>query len=370
MLPIKPSKTKNSSIVAMGQKLSDAMKKSGEEYLMLNRGICSVVNINLNPIVESIDFNSDTIQYYPGTIGKVKLRNAINTEYFNNKADTKNILVTGGGISGLDITFQNLNIDEVLLPKFFWGTYVQLLNLRGINYSSYENYPSLLKSSLNGKAVIVCDPGNPLGEKSNDEELLYTIKELNSAGAAVIIDCPYRRLFFDKSDTFFQKLLAFENVIIIESFSKSLGLSGQRIGFIHCSDKSFIGEASLRLSFAANGINSFAQTLVSKLLYSPEGKKAVSDFKAATIADTKKNIEFLEQNNLLATQFYENSNPLGIFAVVNKSVDELYEHRIGSVGLNYFTLNPRNEYESFSRILVAFPHEKFVSFFRTLNKQS
>jgi len=368
MLPVKSSNTKNSSIVAMGQKLSEAMNTSGKEYLLLNRGICSVVNINLNPVIQTIDFNSDTIQYYPGTIGKVKLRNAINAEYFAEKAKTKNILITGGGISGIDITFQNLNIDEVLLPKFFWGTYVQILKLRGIKYNSYDNFTHLLKQDIKGKAVIICDPGNPLGEKNNDKELIDTIKQLDKLGASVLIDCPYRRLFFDKNDTFYQELLAYNNVIVIESFSKSLGLSGQRIGFIHSLNNNFIAEASLRLSFATNGINSFAQTLVSKLLYSSEGKKAVSEFKAATTTDIAKNIQFLKENNLLATELYLNSSALGIFAVIKKTVDELFEHRIGSVGLNYFTLNPSKQYESFSRVLVAFPHEKFVSFFQTLLK--
>ncbi len=368
MIPIKSSNTKSSSIIAMGERLANAATKTGKEYLLLNRGVNSVVNIDINKVVKEIDFNSDAIQVYPGSKGKANLRNAINKEYFNDQANTKNILITGGGISGLDIAFQNINVDEILLPNFFWGTYVQILNLRNINFSSYKNYETLIEQGdkLKGKAIIICDPGNPLGEKHDDKELLKTISTLNKAGAIILFDSPYRRLFLDNTDTFYQQLLQFYNVVIIESFSKSIGLSGQRIGFIHCSDENFIKEATLRISYATNGINGFAQTLVSDLLFTELGKKAVSDFKLTTTTAIAKNIKYIKDHKLLANDFYDGSISQGIFAVVNKSTEELFTKRIGSVSLNYFTLVPNIEYDSFSRILLAIPHEKFVSFFRTL----
>ncbi len=122
----------------------------------------------------------------------------------------------------------------------------------------------------------------------------------------------------------------------------------------------------MRISYATNGINGFAQTLVSNLLFTEIGKKAVSDFKNTTTTVIAKNIKYLQDNKLLASEFYQKSTPIGIFAVVNKSTEELFEQRIGSVSLNYFTLEPNDDYNCFSRILVAIPHEKFVSFFRTL----
>jgi histidinol-phosphate/aromatic aminotransferase/cobyric acid decarboxylase-like protein len=182
----------------------------------------------------------------------------------------------------------------------------------------------------------------------------------------VLFDSPYRRLFFDKSDAFYQKMLPLENVIIIESFSKSVGLSGQRLGFIHCSNKNFNNEAALRIMYATNGINGFAQLLVSKLLTTIEGIKAVTEFKLTTTTDIKKNIDFLDKNGLLANEFYKESLPLGIFAVINRSPNELFSHQIGSVGLDYFVKESFGGMENYSRILVSYPNEKFVSYFRTL----
>lgn len=366
MISIKTSNTNESAIIAMGVKLANAMKETGKEYLLLNRGVNSVENINISEVVKNIDFNSNGIQVYPGSKGKVKLRNAINKEYFNAKADTKNILVTAGGISGLDITFQNIETKKVWLPNFFWGTYAQILKLRGINYDSYKSYSYLKKHAqeFENQTIVICDPGNPLGEKHNDNDLVELIKTLDKHNVSVVIDCPYRRLFTDQTDDFFLQIMNLQNIIIVESFSKSLGLSGQRIGFVHSANKNFINEANLRILYSTNGINGFAQSLVSLLLDSDEGKKAVSRFKSITYQHIVKNIEFLKNNKLLANEFYENSKPQGIFAVINKNTDELFQQRIGSVSMNYFTLNKSEHYNNFSRILVSCNHDKFTTFFK------
>ncbi len=367
-MKIKSSHTTNSSIIAEGVRLQKAMKETGKEYLLLNRGINSVVNINLEPIISQINFNSSEVQTYPGAKGKIDLRQAINQEYFGGEAAIDNILITGGGISGLDTCFQNLDINEIVLPKFFWGTYVQLARLRSLAYSCYESYKQIKQSPENykGKALIICDPGNPLGEKCPDVLLYEVISTLNNHGATVLVDSPYRRLYFDKNDGFYQKLMKLENIIIIESFSKSLGLSGQRIGFLYSNNPEFISEAQLRIMYATNGINSFAQILVTQLLDSETGREVTSEFKLKTTADIKKNIEFLEENKLLAREFYSETSPIGIFSVIKKSTDELFRHRIGGVGLDYFMEKPFAGMENYSRILVSYPHEKFVSFFRTL----
>jgi len=368
MIPINLSHTKTSSIVHMSERLVKAMNDSGQEYLMLNRGVNAVEPINLVPVTSQINFNSNDIQVYPATKGKMELRNAINTEYFGGHSNPDHLLITGGGIAGLDITFQNLNITEVLLPRFFWGTYAQLLNLRKIPFSTYANYQLLnqMAGKLKGKAVIICDPGNPLGEKYDDTLLLQLIGNLNQAGAVILFDSPYRRVFFDNTDDLYQQLLKFNQVIIIESFSKSLGLSGQRIGFIHSTDADFIKEATLRILYATNGINGFAQTLVTKLLTTSEGQQVVRDFKLATTDAIAKNIAYLEQHHLLADQYYHETRPIGIFAVINQSTDLLFKHRIGAVSLGYFSTESNHESEEVSRISVSVPHQKFAAFFNSI----
>ena len=154
-----------------------------------------------------------------------------------------------------------------------------------------------------------------------------------------------------------------ENVIINESFSKSVGLSGQRIGFIFNANTGLMEELAIRLMYATNGINGFAQKLVSLLLTTPEGKKAVTNFKKITVSGIKRNINFLTKKRFLAEEFYKKSTPTGIFVIVNKTQEELLEHHIGSVSLGYFTKLKPVLGNKYARISVSVSSDKFERFF-------
>lgn len=357
-----------SAIVGINEKLKNLSKKTGEQYLFLNRGVNAVCNINLSDVINDIDFNSSDIQVYPLNRGKIILRDAINKVYFGDKTSSDNILVVPGASAGIDLAVQILDVDYYYLPEFYWGTYTKIMAMRNKQYKFYEDFDLLKQQTdkLKKAAVVICDPNNPIGNKVKDSELLELISILNKNGTIVIFDSPYRRVFYDDNDTFYQELLKFDNVVVIESFSKSVGLSGQRIGFIHSSNTELIEEGNVRLLFQTVGTNGFAQMLVYNLLTTDAGKKAVSDFKRETTKGIKQNIEYLQQKKLLVEEFYINSKPMGIFAVVNKTQNELLVANIGSVSLSYFTQTKAEIAQKYSRICVSVPHEIFTNFFDKL----
>ncbi len=366
-MKINHSGAKYSAIVKTGEKLRNVSKQTGTELLYLNRGINSVCLINLQEVISAIDFNTPQMQFYPPNRGRIDLRKAINDSYFSGKSSAENIFITQGATGALSLSFEILNIDKVVLPRFYWGAYVNLLAVKQVHYETYNDFEFLKHHAgkLKHSAVIICEPNNPLGNKHNDADLIEVIDLLNQNGTVVIIDSPYRRVFFDETDTFYSSLLGKENVIIIESFSKSFGLSGQRIGFIHSQNQEFFEEFNIRLLYATNGINGFSQELVYQLLTSPQGKKAVNDFKTKTVKDIQQNIQFLRKNNLLAEDFYKNSKPTGIFVIVKRSQEELLKYNIGSVDLDYFT-DDKFAAKGFARICVSVPHEKFKRFFEKI----
>lgn len=354
-----------SKIVVIGERLAKLSKETGEEYLPLNRGINAVVNIDLRDVVANMDFNGNEIQVYPPANGFPALKQAINEEYFGGKSSPDNILVTAGGMNALDIVVQAVEMKKLYLPVYYWGCYFQMLTIRGIGNAEYLAQKDLedMIPELQGNAVLICDPGNPLGEKYDDEEQFRLIKKLNDAGVVVFFDSPYRRIFFDKNDNYYQRLIELENVIITESFSKSVGLSGQRLGFIHSTNRELNEELAIRLMYCTNGINAFAQQLILRLLTTPEGRKAASDFKTATARDIALNIEYLRGRGLLAEEFYQDRTPRGIFVIVNRTEDDLLKYRIGSVSLSFFTKSRKDEASGYARICVSAPHDKFVRFF-------
>ncbi len=354
-----------SKIVLIGEKLKTLTQENGREYLPLNRGINSVVNIDLSEIIPTIDFNANDIQVYPPIKGFDTLREAINQEYFGGSTTKENILITAGGMNALDLIIQTIGIEKLFLPIYYWGCYFQMLQVREVGNAEYHAQSELYDriDELKGNAVLICDPGNPLGEKYDDEEQYKLIKTLSDAGVIVFFDSPYRRIFFDNNDNYYSRLAELENVVITESFSKSVGLSGQRLGFIHSTNKQLNDELGVRLMYCTNGINTFAQQLVLRLLTTPEGQKAANDFKTATAHDIKLNIEYLASKGLLASEFYSGPTPKGIFVVVNKTEDELLEKYIGSVSLAFFTKSQKEYASQFARVCVSTPHEKFVKYF-------
>lgn len=364
-MQIRKSGAKYSAIVGIGERIRKESLKTGDEYLLLNRGVNAVCNIELDSVIKNIDFNSNAMQVYPPSQGRQELREAINHHYFDNKSKAANISVSGGGMSALDLTFQTLDVDQILLPEYYWGSYFQVMTIREIKSGIYSDFEDLLNrlDEIKNSAVIICDPNNPIGNKVEDAELLKTIKVLNDNGTTVIIDCPYRRIFCDQEDQFYQDLLEFKNAIIIESFSKSIGLSGQRLGFIHSTNTNFNTELGIRLMYATNGINAFSQILVANLLASNEGHLARKKFKEITVAGIQRNIEFLKKKDLLAKEFYLQSEAIGIFVIVNKSEEELLKKKIGSVSLSYFTKTKKEESSQYARICVSVPPEKFETYF-------
>jgi len=365
---INRSGAKFSKIVGIGQKIKELSKKNGKEYLFLNRGVNAVCNIDLSEVIGNIDFNNDNIQVYPPIPGFPELKEAINNIYFENKTSSDNITITSGGMNALDLVFQSINVKNIYLPEFYWGAYIHLMIIRGIINFNYDRFEDLLKKTkeLKDSAVIICDPNNPVGDKFSDDKVLELVEKLNAEGIVVIFDSPYRRVFYNNDDDFYQKLLRFDNVIIVESFSKSVGLSGQRIGFVHTNNADLVDELKIRLLYASNGVNAFSQQLVYELLTSKEGKKAIDNFRERTRNDIAENIEYLEKTGLLAKEFYVDSEPVGIFAIVNKSEDELLDYYIGSVALSFFTRINKEKANKYARICVSVPHDKFVRFFEPL----
>lgn len=360
----KHSGAKYSAIVGIGDKLSRLERETGEKYLRLNRGVPAVANIDLSEVIPLIDFDSPKIKVYPANSGKSELKSAINKYYFQNKTSDDNIYVTAGGMNALDLVFKTLDVEKVFLPEFYWGAYANIMKINKVESGTYFSFDELKNNieQYKNSAVLVCDPNNPVGNKYDDEMLLELVEELSANDVVIIWDSPYRKLFFEEDDDFYARLSGNENVILAESFSKSIGLSGQRIGFVHTTNKEFNTEFNINLLYATNGINAFAQVLVEKILTTPQGMAAAKEFRRKTIEDMNKNIEFLRSKKLLADEFYQNSAPVGIFVIVNKSEEELLEAKVGSVGLSYFTKISKEFGQKYSRICIAVPHAELKEY--------
>ncbi len=368
-MKLRISGAKFSAIVGIGDELKQKSIETGVEYLYLNRGINNVVRIDLSEVIPLLDFNSDAMQFYAPTTGMPGIRRAINDEFFMGQDSVANISITAGGMDALLQIFGILDVPVVYTHEFFWGAYANMFKISGHKHGFYKTIEELEAhpEKFSDSGMIICDPNNPLGDKFDDDRLLKIIEKLGEYNCTVVWDGPYRRLFYDKTDDFYVRLSKFDHVIIAESFSKSVGLSGQRLGFIYTRNEAFNKELAIKLLYSGNGTNTFAQLLVEKLLTTPEGRKATDKFKLDTVKAIGENIKYLQERNLLADGLYDSSEPVGIFVVIKVPYSKLLEHNIGSVPISYFTKNPDYPDTKYSRICVSVPTAKFIAYFENIN---
>ena len=167
--------------------------------------------------------------------------------------DWKHIVMASGAAGGLNVVFKSiLNEDEeviVFAPYFVeYGFYAKNHggNLKVVDTTNSDFMPTRegLRAALNEKtkAVLINSPNNPSGALYNREVLeglaaeLKEWKEKTGKTVFLISDEPYAEIVFDGHEV--PNILGiYDDSIIVTSFSKSLGLAGQRIGYIAVNSK-------------------------------------------------------------------------------------------------------------------------------------
>lgn len=167
--------------------------------------------------------------------------------------DWKHIVMASGAAGGLNVVFKSiLNEDEeviVFAPYFVeYGFYAKNHGgkLKIVDTTNSDFIPTRegLRAALNEKtkAVLINSPNNPSGALYNREVLeglaaeLKEWKEKTGKTVFLISDEPYAEIVFDGHEV--PNILGiYDDSIIVTSFSKSLGLAGQRIGYIAVNPK-------------------------------------------------------------------------------------------------------------------------------------
>lgn len=174
-------------------------------------------------------------------------------ERFGTNFGFRNILMTVGAASGLNIILKTLlnAEDEVITfaPYFLeYGSYVRNYDgkLVVVSPNTLNFQPNLdefaEKITAKTKAVIINTPNNPTGVVYSDATLkrladILRAKEEESGTTIVLIsDEPYRELAYDGAEVpYVTKYYA--DTIVCYSYSKSLSLPGERIGYLVIPDE-------------------------------------------------------------------------------------------------------------------------------------
>jgi len=198
-----------------------------------------------------MNFSEKELHGYMSNSGFPSVRKAVADDLkkrFSVPYDENCIIMTVGAAGGLNCVLQTLlnpNDEVIVISPFFteYGNYIS--NWQGKMVIVEADEPSFRLPieriagaiTKNTRAIIVNNPNNPTGVVYSSEEINGLSEVLKAAQAHmqtsiyIISDEPYREICYEKMAVPFIPSY-YENTIIVYSWSKSLSLPGERIGYI------------------------------------------------------------------------------------------------------------------------------------------
>lgn len=286
------SLVKNSSVIrAMFEEGNRLAKLYGAEnvydFSLGNPNVPAPAEVN-EAVKDIVDNEESTfIHGYMSNAGYEDVRQTI-AESLNRRFGTHfnhtNIVMTVGAAGGLNTIFKTLLNpgEEVMTFAPFFGEYRNYVSNFGgklvvVSPNTVDFQPKLdefeAKITHKTRAVIVNNPNNPTGVVYSEE----TIKKLAAIMKAkqkeygteifLISDEPYRELAYDGVEVPYLTKY-YDNTIVGYSFSKSLSLPGERIGYLVIPDEVADSEDLLSAANVATRILGFvnAPTLQQKVV--------------------------------------------------------------------------------------------------------
>ncbi|MCQ2397077.1 MAG: pyridoxal phosphate-dependent aminotransferase [Lentisphaeria bacterium] len=159
-----------------------------------------------------------------------------------------NIVITVGAAGGLNCLFKAALLpgDEVICPAPYFVEYGAYCGNFGGVLKAVPSAPGTFKLNIEGIAAAITDrtrvllinsPNNPAGVVYTVDELKELAQILRDARKGsdrpiiLVADEPYRFLSFD-GKTVPSVLPYYEYSVVCSSFSKNLGLAGERVGYL------------------------------------------------------------------------------------------------------------------------------------------
>ena len=225
--------------------------------------------------------------YTNSNAGYMEVRDAVASSLnkrFKTSLAGNNIIMTVGAAGGLNVALKVLlnPDDEVIVFAPYFSEYRSYVNnfdgvLVEISPNTENFQPKLdefeRKITKRTKAVIVNTPNNPTGVVYPEEtvvrmaEILEKKQKEYGNDIYLLSDEPYRELVYDGAEVPYLTKY-YDNTIVVYSYSKSLSLPGERIGYVVVPDEVSESGRVIAAMNVANRILGFvnAPTLQQKIV--------------------------------------------------------------------------------------------------------
>ena len=199
-----------------------------------------------------LDFNENTVGCSPYVIKALKSINfeklAVYPQYNELKkavadycsVNPAEVILTNGTDGAIKSVFEiylEKGKNEVILPVPTYAMfkfYAQLneASIKEIPYNEDLSFPTkrIIDSiGNNTKIIVLVNPNNPTGTSINEKSIVRIIKKAKRYDALVLIDEAYFQFYGRTSVPLIKK---YDNLLVIQTFSKAFGLAGLRLGYI------------------------------------------------------------------------------------------------------------------------------------------
>ena len=198
-----------------------------------------------------------------------KLKRDNNLEYKPNQ-----IIVSNGAKHSLFNLFQALidDGDEVIIPAPYWVTYPELVKYSGgvpvvihtDDMTSFKITPEQLRNAITPrtKMLIITTPSNPSGSVYSREELKALGEVLKGTDIVIASDEMYEKLVFGTTEFTATASVSpdmFQRTVTINGLSKSVAMTGWRIGYLASPNDELISVMNKLQSQSTSNINSITQ---------------------------------------------------------------------------------------------------------------
>lgn len=201
-----------------------------------------------------------------------KIADSINRR-FGTAFGVRNILMTVGAAGGLNVAFKTLVNpgEEIITFTPYFGEYDSYTaNVDGVLVKVASQIPGFQpdledfrsKISPKTKIVIINSPNNPTGVVYSKEtitaiaEILAEKQKEYGTSIYIFADEPYRELVYDGVEVPYIPCF-YRNTVVGYSYSKSLSLAGERIGYLVLPDEADDSDEIIAAAGVANRILGF-----------------------------------------------------------------------------------------------------------------
>jgi histidinol-phosphate aminotransferase len=171
----------------------------------------------------------------------------------------ENLLISNGADDSIRCVYDSLveEGDEILLPVPNYGMFDIYGRIRGaktieILYRQDFSFPTqkvLEIASEKTKLIIIVNPANPLGTTIPETELIEILTKARDS--FILLDETY---FHFMGKSYINFIHQFENLIIVQTFSKAYGLTGLRLGCLFSNRENIHHLSKVNLPFAVNSL--------------------------------------------------------------------------------------------------------------------